>query len=44
MFRHSILLDFSKCHGSTNLLWVSHDTQDIGTWLNANPESKASPH
>lgn len=44
MFRHSILLDFSKYHSSTNPLRLSHNTQDTGTWSNANPERKASPH
>lgn len=44
MFRLENLLDYSKCHSSTNPLRFSHDTQDIGTQLHINPERTAIPY
>lgn len=40
MLRHDCFLDSLKCHSSSNPLWFSHGTQDIGTWLNVNPVFK----
>lgn len=44
MFRHDNLLNYSKCHSSTNPLRFSRDTQDIGTQLHINSERTAIPY